>query len=104
MPAGMKHVPGICDRCGLRYPLRTLKFEYVMGRNTGLRVCRSCLDPSHPQLDTRGVRTDDRQSVKDSRSDDAELVASRYMFAWNPVGVPLTGTAFVQLGRVTVVT
>jgi hypothetical protein len=100
----MKHVPGICDRCGQRYALKDLKFEYLLGRNTGLRVCRSCLDPSHPQLDTRNVKTNDKQSVKNSRSDTAELEASRYMFAGNPVGVPLTSTAFVQLGRVTVAT
>lgn len=99
---GMKPVPGICDRCGLRFPLKKLKFEFLLGRSTGLRVCPQCLDPSHPQLDTRGVRTDDKQSVKDRRSDAAELAASRAMFAWNPVGTPLTSTAQISIGRVTV--
>jgi hypothetical protein len=94
--------PGICDRCGLRYPLKQLKFEYELGKNTGLRVCRACLDPSHPQLDTRGLQTSDKQSVPNSRSDASELAASRAMFAFNPVGVPLTSTAFTDIGRVTV--
>ena len=80
-----KPVPGICDGCGLRYRLKDLKHENVMGRPTGMRKCRACYDPSHPQLDTRGIRTDDRQSVHDSRSDAAELEASRELIGtWEP--------------------
>ena len=101
----MKPVPGICDRCGLRYKLSSLKFEYVMGRSTGRRVCKSCYDPSHPQLDTRNVRTDDKQSVRDSRSDIPELEASRRVFGfWPWVGQPLTSTAKTASGYVRVVT
>lgn len=100
----IKPVPGLCDRCDQRYPLHKLKFEYLMGRSTGLRVCPKCIDPSHPQLDTRGVRTDDKQSVPNSRSDNKELAAERAMFAFNPVGTPLTSTAFTQIGSVTVIT
>jgi len=40
--------------------------------------------------------------VKESRSDRAELEESRRMFAWNPVGTPLTSTAEVRAGRVRV--
>ena len=99
----LKPIPGLCDRCGQRFPLKDLKFEYLLGRNTGVRVCRKCIDPSHPQLDTRGVRTDDKQYVKDSRSDSGELPEERRMFAWNPVGTPLTSTATISMGRVKVV-
>lgn len=98
----LKPIPGICDRCGQRYKLRDLKFEFVMGRNTGLRVCPKCLDPSHPQLDTRNVRTDDKQSVDDSRSEAPELPAERAMFAWNPVGTPSTSTIDIRVGTVSI--
>ena len=101
---GMRPVPGLCDRCGLRYPLKKLKFEFVLGRSTGKRVCPTCLDPSHPQLDTRFISTADKQSVKNSRSDKMELASSRAMFAFNPVGVPLTSTATTRTGTVTVTT
>ena len=101
---GMKPVPGICDRCGLRYPLKKLKYEFLLGRSTGMRVCPSCIDPSHPQLDTRNVKTSDRMSVPNSRSDAAELRASRAMSSWNPVGTPLTSTITIKSGRVTVTT
>lgn len=96
----MKPVPGLCDRCAQRFNLKDLKFEFLLGRSTGLRVCKKCLDPSHPQLDTRNLHTNDKQSVKDSRSDKGELAASRRMFAWNPVGTPLTSTLTVSIGRV----
>ena len=98
----MKPVPGICDRCGLRYKLRDLAEEYVLGRRTGLLVCPSCYDESHPQLDTRRVKTSDRQNVKNSRSDNSELANSRRFSAWNPVGFQTTSTLEVKLGSVRV--
>lgn len=100
----MKPVPGICDRCGLRYPLEELDWEYVLGRRTGARTCWKCYDESHPQLDTRHVRTNDRQYVPDSRSDQPELPEERRLFSWNPVGCQLTSTCTVHVGRVTVTT
>lgn len=99
----MKPIPGICDRCGQRYPLAELKFEYVLGKRTNLRTCPECYDESHPQLDTRNVRTVDEQSVPQSRPDSPEFVSSRAMFGWNPVGGGNTSTyVSVSAGRVTV--
>lgn len=98
----MKPVPGICDRCGLRYHLKDLKQEYVLGKATGQFVCRYCLDPSHPQLDTRGVRTDDKQSVKNARPDNAELDESRKLYGFKPVGAIATSTITTRTGKVTV--
>jgi hypothetical protein len=98
----MKAVPGICDRCGLRFKLSSLRDEYLLGRATGMRVCKQCYDESHPQLDTRGVKTADKQYVKDSRSDKAELAESRRMMGWNPVGMVTTSTMIMNVGRVTV--
>lgn len=100
----MRDVPGICDRCGQRYRLKELREEYLLGKKTGIFTCRACYDESHPQLDTRGIKTNDRQSVKNSRSDIAELEDSRRLFAWNPVGHETTGRCEVQVGRVTVTT
>lgn len=95
----MKPVPGICDRCGLRFKLTSLRDEYLLGRPTGMKVCKSCYDESHPQLDTRNVKTADKQYVKDSRSDKAELEASRRMMGWNPVGMVTTSTMIMSVGR-----
>jgi hypothetical protein len=96
-----KPVPGLCDRCGLRYPLKDLKTEDIMGRSTGIRTCPQCFDASHPQLDTRYVRTSDKQAVPDSRSDVKEHQSSRAVFGWNPVGADLTSTLVVEIGTIT---
>lgn len=68
---------GICDRCAQRYLLSELKEIRILGRGTGLLVCPDDWEPSHPQLDVRKLRTNDKQSVPNSRSDAAELDASR---------------------------
>lgn len=96
----MKPVPGICDRCGTRWDLSELRFEYVLGRKTNLRTCPDCYDESHPQLDTRNIRTSDEQTVKDSRP---ETLDSRGLYAYNPVGGGNASTFITtKLGRVAV--
>lgn len=46
--------PGICDRCGRKFYLRLLQFQYEWGGfqliNTGLRVCPPCMDDPNPQF------------------------------------------------------
>ena len=100
----MKAVPGICDKCGLRYKLKDLRQEYILGRGVGNRVCKWCWDASHPQLDTRKVRTDDKQSVRNSRSDKPELAASREFYGFSPFvgGNEATSTATIEQGSVKV--
>lgn len=100
----MKPVPGICDRCGLRYNLDDLNEEYILGRKTGWFTCPQCYDDSHPQLDTRRVKTDDKQYVPNNQSDVYEQADSRRLYAWKPVGCQLTSTCTVSVGRVTVMT
>lgn len=67
---------GFCDRCGQRYKLSTLAYEVVNKVRTGMRVCTSCFDTDHPQLQTGLVRTDDPQSLRDPRPD-SSLTESR---------------------------
>lgn len=54
------HALGICDRCGFKHQLNALRKEW-----TGLRVCRDCWEPRHPQDHVRGVP--DNQSLQDPR-------------------------------------
>lgn len=98
-----KPPPGICDRCGLRYHHKDLQWDTYKGRRTGLLVCKKCDDPTHPQEYTENVRTDDKQSVKDARSDRAELPYVRSLWSWNPAGAnEATGTITTSLGKVVV--
>lgn len=99
----MLDVPGICDRCGQRYLLRELRQIFIMGSPTNMLVCDSCWEPSHPQLDTRNVRTDDKQSVDNSRSDDGQ--EGRGLYAWRPwVGCDATSTIDCSVGKVRITT
>ncbi len=97
-------IPGICDRCGQRFPHHKLRTEYIIDAPTNILVCQSCWDPSHPQLDTRGVRTDDREYVPDARPDSAEWPDVRGLWGWNPVGMPTTSTIQIEIGTVRVTT
>lgn len=45
----------ICDRCGFEYKARQLRKEW-----TGLRVCKDCWEPRHPQDFVKGKK--DRQA------------------------------------------
>lgn len=40
---------GVCDRCGFRFLLNDLKFEYKAGRKTSLKVCEDCMDLDNPR-------------------------------------------------------
>lgn len=42
-----------CDRCGGTFKSRQIRTEW-----TGLRVCRDCWDPRHPQDFAKGKRDD----------------------------------------------
>lgn len=99
-----RKTPGLCDRCGFRYNLETLNEEYLLGRKTGIVVCAKCYDESHPQLDTRGLRTNDKQSVPGNQSDIYEGEESRRLSGWNPVGADATSTATVYLGAIRIKT
>lgn len=61
---------GICDRCGATFKLNELRYEVVLRKRTGLRVCSDCNDPDHPQLFTHELRVlDDPKPLKDPRPD-----------------------------------
>lgn len=82
--ASGKKALGFCDRCGWQVRLVTLKEEYVAGRRTGIRTCKTCHDPDHPQNWQGRVPVFDPQALRNPRPDPA-LAASR---ALNPDPVP----------------
>lgn len=102
MYARGKKAFGMCDKTGLRYPLKDLVYEIVNGRRTGFRVGRDVLDPDHPQNFLGRVKASDAQSLRDPRPDTG-LAASRAIWGWNPVGNPLQ-TMVGSVGTVTVST
>lgn len=89
----------ICDRCGLTVKYVSLREEVVRGRRTGLRVCRSCFDPDHPQNYVGVKPVTDAQALRDPRPDNP-APSRKILWGWRPVmGVALTsavGTVEVQ--------
>lgn len=69
---------GICDRCGARFLLATLREEVVMGRPKNNRVCDSCFDPDHPQNWLGATPIVDPQALRFSRPDIAEQPVTPY--------------------------
>ncbi|MEY2909080.1 MAG: hypothetical protein RLZZ602_1603 [Pseudomonadota bacterium] len=75
-----KRALGQCDRCGFVYKLNTLERQVVNKVYSGLRVCKSCLDVDHPQLQLGKYPVEDPQALRDPRPDTATLGASRAIF------------------------
>lgn len=123
--ASGKNAIAMCDRCGQRYKLKTLKREVIKGRNYDLLVCNECWDPDQPQLHLGEFPVDDPQGLRNPRPDSTYQIAgvatdgyltggSRVIqWGWNPVGgssffdaalTPNNLVLSVQLGTVTVST
>ena len=62
-----------CDRCNFRFKLHELKIQVVKTKPYQLRVCPSCFDPDHPQLQLGMFPVDDPQGVRDPRPDNTYL-------------------------------
>jgi len=69
---------GVCDRCGFRYLLSTLRGETVMGRSKNNRVCESCFDGDHPQNWLGRQRVVDPQALRNPRPEIAETAVAAY--------------------------
>lgn len=98
----MKDVPGVCDRCNQRFPLKDLKYERRQGKRTW-KVCSFCYEYENPQeRDVNKLRRIvDKQQVYDPRPDNSTL-ASRRLWSWDPIGHPTTGAMDLHPGRVRV--
>lgn len=80
-----KYAFGFCDRCGFRYDLSELKYQYINRVNSNLRVCPECLDIDHEQLRVGETYTLDPQVLRDPRPDLSQD-ESRSLWNWDPVG------------------
>lgn len=121
--ASGKHSVAICDRCGFEFKLTELRHEIVKTKRTGVKVCRTCWDPDHPQLMQGMYPVSDPQAVRGTRPDTTYLTSGlnaagypgggsqQIQWGWNPVGgaryfggPPNPLVLIVEVGTVTVVT
>lgn len=121
--ASGKNAIAMCDRCGFRFKLKTLKTLVVKTKNINMLVCPECWEPDQPQLQLGMYPVDDPQGLRNPRPDSTYLIAgsgpdgyltggSRVIqWGWAPVGgsrffdaelTPNNLVLSVQLGTVTV--
>ena len=58
-----------CDRCNFRYKLKDLRIQTLKTKPWHIKVCKSCWDPDHPQLQLGMYPVNDPQAVRDPRPD-----------------------------------
>jgi hypothetical protein len=66
-----KHSIAECDRCGQRYKLKELTKLVIKTKQVTIKVCRTCWDPDHPQLQLGMYPIDDPQAVREPRPDNS---------------------------------
>ena len=64
-----KHSIAECDRCGQRYKLKELTKLVIKTKQVTIKVCRTCWDPDHPQLQLGMYPVSDPQAVREPRPD-----------------------------------
>lgn len=132
--ASGKYAIAECDRCAQRYKLKELKTQTVKTKPYKIKVCPSCWDPDHPQLQLGMYPVNDPQAVREPRPDvsylqsgssglqinltgigpdglgSTELGSRIFQWGWNPVGgasgfdTLLTPNDLIALGQVGTVT
>ena len=75
-----KRSVALCDRCGQRYPYEKLKPQIENRRQNGMRVCPSCLDVDHPQLQLGSQKVHDPQALRFPRPDRVEPASNVVAF------------------------
>lgn len=67
--ASGKNAIAQCDRCDQRYKLRDLRTQTVKTKPFKIKVCKTCWDPDHPQLQLGMYPVNDPQAVREPRPD-----------------------------------
>jgi hypothetical protein len=60
-----------CDRCYFRYKLGDLKTQILKTKPYKIKVCDTCWDPDHPQLQLGMYPVNDPQAVREPRRDNS---------------------------------
>jgi hypothetical protein len=108
-----KHAIAECDRCGFRYKLKELKELVIKTKSVNIKVCPTCWERDHPQLQLGMYSINDAQAVRDPRPDNSYAQSRDIQWGWNPVGLNnsfgISGlsnnlVATTEVGTVTVTT
>ena len=67
--ASGKYAIAQCDRCNFRYMLKDLHIQTLKTKPYRIKVCNTCWDPDHPQLQLGMYPVNDPQAVLEPRPD-----------------------------------
>lgn len=103
--ASGKYAIAECDRCAQRYKLKELRIQTLKTKPYQVKVCKTCWDPDHPQLQLGMYPVNDPQAVRQPRPDVSYLVSGQSGLQLNLTGVgpdgfgdPETGSRVFQWG------
>jgi hypothetical protein len=105
--ASGKYAIAQCDRCNFRFKLKELRTQTLKTKPYKVKVCRSCWDPDHPQLQLGMYPVNDPQAVREPRPDNSYilsgnsgLLVNEFSNAPTPlaVGSPEGGSRIIQWG------
>ena len=66
-----KHSIAECDRYGFRYKLKELKKLTIKTKQVSIKVCKTCWEQDHPQLQLGMYPVQDPQAVREPRRDNS---------------------------------
>lgn len=106
--ASGKYAIAECDRCAGRYMLKDLRTQTLKTKPWRIKVCKTCWDPDHPQLQIGMYPINDPQAVRDPRPDTSYYVSGQSGVETNPLdpnsnnadsfGYPESGSRVIQWG------
>ena len=104
--ASGKYAISQCDRCNFRYKLSELRIQTLKTKPYKIKVCKTCWDPDHPQLQLGMYPVNDPQAVRDPRPDVSYYMAGETGLQINftdgvaadGFGFPSAGSRVIQWG------
>ena len=96
--ASGKYAIAQCDRCNFRFKLKDLRIQTLKTKPSRIKVCKTCWDPDHPQLQLGMYPVNDPQAVREPRPDVSYLVSGTSGLQINLTGVGPDGIGSSELG------
>ena len=96
--ASGKYAIAECDRCAQRYKLKELRIQVLKTKPYRVKVCKTCYDPDHPQLQLGMYPVNDPQAVREPRPDVSYQVSGQSGLQLNLTGVWPDGFGSPELG------
>lgn len=103
--ASAKHTIAECDRCAGRYKLKELRIQVLKTKPYQVKVCKTCWDPDHPQLQLGMYPVYDPQAVQEPRPDVSYEISGTNGLQLNVTGIgpnglgnPEGGSRIIQWG------